>query len=135
MKTNNIYSRIKLLIAGLALLLISGNVYSQKAYKQSDFSKLFTNIKERVRLIPADAKESKNLMLASPEVNFEEADDLMIEDWMLDDNYFKTKYALLSEEYFLTEDGEEEDKLIESWMLDDNYFDTPISQNIKPGRQ
>ena len=134
MKTNNIYSKIKLLVAVISLVLISGNVYSQKSYKQSDFSRLFTNIKERVRLVPVKSNESKNLMLASPEVLSEESDDQIIEDWMLDDSYFDNCPLICSEDNLYTEEDEEDVK-IENWMLDENYFEAPISQNIKPKKQ
>lgn len=150
MKTNNL--NIRTLLAGIALVLLTGSVYSQKSYKQSDFSNIFASIEERVILVPAiEVPKLRMIIVSNPDYleyeegirlenwmfndhhfilvnsyNYEIENSDRIENWMLDDNYFQTESS--SNEVYVME--EEESNRIEDWMLDENYFNKSKAENI-----
>lgn len=111
---------IRLLAAGLVLIFLSGNIYSQKSYKQSDFSRIFSNIKDKVTLIPSRSKTNFNL---SPTVSSENIGmnigNNQLENWMFDDYYFEEYEA---DGYTPIIDEMEESNIIKNWMLNDSYF-------------
>ena len=119
-----------MIILLIILGVFGGNVYSQKSYKQSNFSKLFSNLFERVTLVPDNSKANQNIIKIDVDLDFdEESENQQIEDWMLADNYFETTYINPSNIMLSYKDEIEESCRLESWMFEENYFDDYISES------
>ena len=84
---------IRTVLAGIALLLLTANVYSQKSYKQSDFSNILASIKDRVVFVPVQDVPELNIILADNLTNLNYEEEIKLEKWMFNNNYY-SQYLL-----------------------------------------
>jgi len=81
----------------------------------------FMNIEEEGELVVEDWMLDENYFispLSSNEMSEAEEEKLVVEDWMLDESHFLTSDASLHSEENITED----ELQVENWMLDPNHW-------------